>query len=94
MRKELKKELKEIESKAGQAVSEAKNLGELEDLRIKYLGKKGMVTGILREMGKLSPSERPSLGKLANQAKVKIEELLRVRKRQLCRELLMVLFRI
>lgn len=81
--KELKKELRGIESEADRCVSEAKNLGELEGLRVKYLGKKGMVTAILRGMGKLSPSERPSLGKLANQAKVKIEELLRVRRRQL-----------
>ncbi len=59
---------------------------EFEQVRVKYLGKKGELTGVLRQMGKLSPEERPVIGELANEvradiekkladAKVKIEEL-------------------
>ncbi|MBP3538506.1 MAG: phenylalanine--tRNA ligase subunit alpha [Oscillospiraceae bacterium] len=45
----------------------------LESLRVKYLGKKGELTGILRQMGKLSAEERPAMGQLANQLRADIE---------------------
>lgn len=49
-------------------------LEELEKLRIKYLGKKGELTLVLREMGKLSSEERPIIGQLANEVRSEIEE--------------------
>lgn len=48
-------------------------LEELENLRIKYLGKKGELTLVLREMGKLSAEERPIMGQLANEVRSEIE---------------------
>ena len=51
-------------------------LEELESLRIKYLGKKGELTLVLREMGKLSAEERPIMGQLANEVRSEIEESL------------------
>ena len=47
-------------------LDEAKNLDQL---RVKYLGKKGLITLAVREIGKLSPAERPVLGKVANDVK-------------------------
>jgi len=60
-----------------QSVSELENVQskkELEDLRIKYLGKKGELTQVLRGMGGLSPEERPVIGQLANEIRDYINE--------------------
>ncbi|WP_366922631.1 phenylalanine--tRNA ligase subunit alpha [Metallumcola ferriviriculae] len=62
------------------AVNELKliaDLEQLEQLRVKYLGKKGELTQVLRGMGKLSPEERPVIGQLANQVKEQLEAALR-----------------
>ena len=50
------------------------NLKELEELRIEFLGKKGELTAILREMGKLAAEERPKMGQIANEVRDDIEE--------------------
>ncbi|MDP4120002.1 MAG: phenylalanine--tRNA ligase subunit alpha, partial [Bacillota bacterium] len=52
---------------------EAKNASEIEALRIKFLGKKGELTSILKQMGGLSPEERPIMGQLANEVRSFIE---------------------
>lgn len=64
-------EIKELASKELEAV---KNSSEIENLRVKYLGKKGELTGILRGMGSLSADEKPIIGKLANEVRANIEE--------------------
>ena len=48
----------------------------LEEIRIKYLGKKGELTSVLRMMGQLSPEERPIMGQMANEVRAEIEEKL------------------
>ncbi|MBQ3590281.1 MAG: phenylalanine--tRNA ligase subunit alpha, partial [Clostridia bacterium] len=45
----------------------------IEEIRIKYLGKKGELTAVLRGMGQLSPEERPVIGQLANEVRATIE---------------------
>ena len=50
------------------------NLKEIEELRIKFLGKKGELTAILREMGKLAAEERPIMGQIANEVRDDIEK--------------------
>jgi phenylalanyl-tRNA synthetase alpha chain len=47
---------------------------EIEPLRVQYLGRKGRLTGILRQMGSLGPEERPRMGALSNQLKVFMEQ--------------------
>ena len=47
-------------------IQEASTIEELESLRVKYSGKKGQLTAIMKEMGKLSAEERPVIGKVAN----------------------------
>ena len=65
--------LKELQIEAINEVSNTTDLKELNDLRVKYLGKKGELTTILRGMGSLSPEERPVVGKLVNIAKNEVE---------------------
>ena len=55
----MKQKLEEIRANAAQELAEASDAQALESLRVKYLGKKGEVTAILKQMGKLSPEERP-----------------------------------
>ncbi len=52
----------------------------LEAARVKYLGKKGELTGVLRMMGKLTPEERPVVGQIANEVRVAIEEAIAEKK--------------
>ena len=52
---------------------------DLEQLRVKYLGKKGELTAVLRGMGQLSPEERPVVGQIANEVRAIIEEAIAAR---------------
>ncbi len=70
----MKEALEKIEQSAKQALSAATDAKMLEEIRVKYLGKKGEITAILKQMGKLSPEERPKIGQLANKVRSDIEE--------------------
>lgn len=72
----MNEQLLEILEKAKNDIKSAENLNELEHFRVKYLGKKGELTILLRGMGKLSKEERPVIGKLANEVRTSIEDLL------------------
>lgn len=72
----MQEQLKRILNEAIEGIGQAKDLGEAEELRIRYLGKKGQLTEILKSMGGLAPEERKSLGLEANQVRGRIEELL------------------
>lgn len=72
----MKAKLEEIKKAAAERISEAEIPSSLEDLRVKYLGKKGEITAILKQMGSLSPEERPVMGQLANAVRAEIEKLL------------------
>ena len=65
------------------AILESQDPESLENLRVRYLGKKGELTGILRQMGKLSAEERPQMGQLANQLRSEIEESIEQRRKEL-----------
>ena len=83
--KELMQSLREASIKA---INESDNPESIEALRVKYLGKKGELTGILRQMGKLTPEERPVMGQLANQLRAEIEEAIELRKTILSKAIL------
>ncbi|HIV02955.1 MAG TPA: phenylalanine--tRNA ligase subunit alpha [Candidatus Aphodoplasma excrementigallinarum] len=72
----MKDQLEKIKAQAMQALESVSDLKLLDELRIKYLGKKGELTAVLRGMGALSPEERPKVGALANQVREQIEEKL------------------
>ncbi|MFC4075699.1 phenylalanine--tRNA ligase subunit alpha [Salinithrix halophila] len=69
----MRERLKSLEKKAETAIREAADLDQLKDLRVKYLGKKGELTTILRGMKDLSPEERPVVGGLANEIRTGLE---------------------
>ena len=76
----MKEQLEQIKQSAMQALEAASTPAELEDLRVRLLGKKGELTAVLKQMGKLSPEERPVMGQLANSVRSAIEEKLEQRK--------------
>lgn len=72
----MKEQLEQIKKVALEQLSQVTEKTELENLRVKYLGKKGELTAILRGMGKLSAEERPIVGKVANEVREEIEKAL------------------
>lgn len=70
----MKEKLMKIKELALANIDQIENLENLEELRVKYLGKKGELTGVLREMGKLSAEERPVMGQYANEVREEIEK--------------------
>ncbi|MTI79715.1 MAG: phenylalanine--tRNA ligase subunit alpha [Firmicutes bacterium] len=79
----MEEKLKSLAEEAKQEVEEAATLNQLSNLRVKYLGKKGHLTSILRGMGSLSTEERPKIGALANEIRSDLEILISNRTREL-----------
>ena len=79
----MKQLMQELRENSIKAIVDCGSAEELEALRVKYLGKKGELTGILRQMGKLSAEERPVMGQLANELREDIENALEKRKEEL-----------
>ena len=76
----MKQQLERIRQQALEALDNAKDSGELDALRVSVLGKKGELTAVLKQMGKLSSDERPVMGQLANSVRAAIEEKLEQKK--------------
>ena len=76
----------EIEEQAGRAFAEAGDLDAIERERVRFLGRKGELTALLRSIGGLAPEERPRFGELVNELKARIEELCEKRKAALSME--------
>lgn len=70
----MKEQLEKIEALAKEELASCREIKLLDDLRVKYLGKKGELTAILKQMGKLSAEERPVIGQLANKVRADIEQ--------------------
>ncbi len=70
----MKEQLASIKAQALSAFAQVASPGGLEELRVKYLGKKGELTAVLKQMGKLSPEERPAMGALANEVRAALED--------------------
>ena len=70
----MKAQLEQIKQEALAALESAATPAQLEELRVKFLGKKGELTAVLKMMGKLSPEERPIMGQIANSVRSEIEE--------------------
>ena len=79
----MKQRLEEIKLSAVEEVKNSSTLPEIEEIRVKYLGKKGELTAILKQMGSLSPEERPVMGQLVNKAKAEVEELITAKTEEL-----------
>lgn len=79
----MKETLEQIRREALDALAGAADAQALDALRVKYLGKKGELTAVLKQMGKLSNQERPVIGQLANEVRAALEEALETRGREL-----------
>ncbi len=75
----MKQQLELIRKTVEDKLKSAKSNQDIENIRIKYLGKKGELTSILNQMGKLSSEERPAIGKLANEVRSFIENQIQER---------------
>lgn len=80
--------LGDIKSNAQHEIQEADGLSMLESIRVKYLGKKGSLTEILRSMGSCPPEERPALGMQVNKVRALLEEQLTRKQEELSAKML------
>lgn len=83
MATEIESQLKILAESAQKAIATTDSLQKLEELRVSYLGKKGQLSLILKEMGKLSPEDRPRIGAVANDIKTGIQTRLTNQQQQL-----------
>ncbi|MCR5826013.1 MAG: phenylalanine--tRNA ligase subunit alpha [Oscillospiraceae bacterium] len=79
----MKQQLEAIRAAAVAAMENADKAEELEALRVRYLGKKGELTAVLKQMGKLSADERPVVGQMANEIRARLEKTIETRAGQI-----------
>ncbi|MBP3705947.1 MAG: phenylalanine--tRNA ligase subunit alpha [Clostridia bacterium] len=79
----MKEQIELIVAAAKKAVDEASDEKQIDEIRVKYLGKKGELTALLKQMGSLSAEERPIMGQMVNEAKAKLEEIVGAKQIQL-----------
>ena len=72
----MKEQIEQIKIKSIEEIKNSTDLKNLEELRVKYLGKKGELTAVLRGMKDLSSEERPIIGNLVNEVKAEVEKLI------------------
>ena len=84
----MKEMMEKLREASIRAILESEDVDSLEALRVKYLGKKGELTGILRQMGGLSAEERPVMGQLANKLRGDIEAAIEARRQVLASALM------
>ena len=79
----MQEKIEQIRNNAEEEITSVSSIAELENVRIKYLGKKGELTLVLRGMGSLPAEERPVVGSLVNKARDFIEEKLSQKEREI-----------
>ena len=79
-------EISKLKEEALSEVSSATNAKELDEVRVKYLGKKGELSSILRSMGSLAPEERPVIGGKVNEARDEIEKNIKLEEEKFAKE--------
>ena len=65
----MREQLEQIKAAALREMQKCGDLKALDALRVSYLGKKGQLTAILKQMGRLSAEERPVVGQIANEVR-------------------------
>lgn len=79
----MQAQLAKIEAQALEAIERCSSLADLGQIRVQFLGKKGAITGILKGMGSLPAEDRPRMGQVANDTRVRLEEALKAKQDQL-----------
>ena len=71
----MKEQRLDIEQAANEAAASVASEADLQQVKARYLGRKGEITAIMKSMGRLAPEERPVIGALANEVKERLEEM-------------------
>jgi phenylalanyl-tRNA synthetase alpha chain len=79
----MEQDLRQLQADAETNLATLDNLKDLEEIRVRYLGRKGLFTSLLRQLGQVSAEDRPRLGKLANKIKEELEQKFNTRKAEL-----------
>lgn len=79
----IREQLEQIRDEAKKNLSEIRSSEELENFRVRVLGKKGELTSVLSQMGKLSSDMRPVIGQKANEVRAFIEEQIKTAKEKI-----------
>ena len=79
----MKDQILKIKENAKNEIEKAESLQKLNDVRVKFLGKKGELTAVLRGMGMLPPEERPVIGTFVNEARDEIEAKIELKEKEL-----------
>jgi phenylalanyl-tRNA synthetase alpha chain len=79
----MKEQLQELRQAAMKEIESVQSLSELQDWKVRYLGKKGLLTQSLRGMGNLSPEERPVIGQMVNEVREALEKTYQEQETQL-----------
>lgn len=82
----MKEEISKIKENSINEIKETNDLKQLSDLKVKYLGKKGELTLVLRQMGTLAPEERPVMGELVNKVRDELNNLIEEKEKELKRK--------
>ncbi|MDR2523744.1 MAG: phenylalanine--tRNA ligase subunit alpha [Synergistaceae bacterium] len=82
---DLKRQAEDVRSSFEQAIASVTATDALQELRVRYLGKKGELTALLKSLGKLPPDERPQAGEAVNALRGQIEEKIERKKQDLTR---------
>ncbi len=72
----IEERLKQIEAQAAEQIAKAREIGNLNDIRVAFLGKKGSLTSVLKSMKDVPPAERPQVGKWVNDTRARIESVM------------------
>ena len=76
----MKDRLEQIKKDALAQIEAADALEKLNDVKVKYLGKKGELTAVLKSMKDVAPEDRPKVGQMVNETRAVIEEMLEATK--------------
>ena len=82
----MEEQVKQIEKSALEELNSCTELKALEETRVKYLGKKGELTALLKQMGSLSKEERPVIGSMVNKVRDELEEIISSKEEKLKKE--------
>ncbi len=82
---DIREQLKSIRENAVNALNEIESSDKLEAFRVQYLGKKGELTSVLSQMGKLSAEERPVIGQIANEVRSFIENEIKIKREEIAK---------
>jgi phenylalanyl-tRNA synthetase alpha chain len=83
MADDARQDVEQVEGELRESLAACADLRALEDVRVKYLGRKGVITGLLRQIGTLSPEERRAFGAQVNQLKQAATEAIEARKAEI-----------